>query len=136
LANGYAEKDIRRAIKPRVTPNDGTIEPENSTGTAYLPYLENVTDRISKVLRRKDIKTIFKLTRKLESSFGSVKDPMNPLSTPGIYSIPCECGKEYIGMTNRSVSTRLKEHERHLRLEGPKRLVKFHYDHGITAQKL
>jgi predicted GIY-YIG superfamily endonuclease len=27
-----------------------------------------------------------------------------------VYSIPCDCGKVYIGETGRSVQTRLKEH--------------------------
>jgi predicted GIY-YIG superfamily endonuclease len=41
------------------------------------------------------------------------------LKTPGIYRIPCECGKVYTGQTGRSVDTKLKEHQRHLRLEHP-----------------
>jgi hypothetical protein len=36
--------------------------------------------------------------------------------TPGI---PCECGKTYIGQTNRTIKTRRKEHMRHLRLGQP-----------------
>jgi predicted GIY-YIG superfamily endonuclease len=36
-----------------------------------------------------------------------------------VYSISCECGKVYIGQTGRSVDTRLKEHQRHIRLEHP-----------------
>ncbi|KAI5637762.1 hypothetical protein NE865_09544 [Phthorimaea operculella] len=35
-----------------------------------------------------------------------------PLSGPGVYSIPCECGKSYIGETQRHVSTRITEHIR------------------------
>jgi hypothetical protein len=45
---------------------------------------------------------------------------MNPKTkTPGVYRIPWECGKVYIGQTGRSVDTRLKEHQRHIRLEHP-----------------
>jgi hypothetical protein len=36
-----------------------------------------------------------------------------------IYRIPCECSKVYIGQTGRSVDARLKENQRHLRLEHP-----------------
>ena len=46
----------------------------------------------------------------------SVKDSRDPLSTAGVYRIPCACGEVYIGTTQRSVKTRLKEHERHYRL--------------------
>jgi hypothetical protein len=38
------------------------------------------------------------------------------LGTPGIYSIPCECGRVYIGQSGRSIQIRIKEHNRHIRL--------------------
>jgi hypothetical protein len=41
------------------------------------------------------------------------------LRTPGVYRIPCECGKVYIGQTGRSVDIRIKEHQRHIRLDHP-----------------
>jgi hypothetical protein len=41
------------------------------------------------------------------------------LKIPGVYGIPCECGKTYIGQTNRTIETRHKEHMRHLRLGQP-----------------
>jgi hypothetical protein len=41
------------------------------------------------------------------------------LRTPGVYRIPCECGRVYIGQTGRSVDIRLKEHQRHIRLKHP-----------------
>jgi predicted GIY-YIG superfamily endonuclease len=44
-----------------------------------------------------------------------VKDDLG-LKTPGVYSIPCECGQVYIGQTGRSIDTRIKEHHRHIRL--------------------
>lgn len=40
-----------------------------------------------------------------------VKDKI-PLSTPGVYEIPCSCGDVYIGETKRLISTRVKEHIR------------------------
>jgi hypothetical protein len=44
-----------------------------------------------------------------------VKDAVG-LNTPGVYSIPCECGKVYIGQSGRSIELRIKEHDRHIRL--------------------
>jgi len=38
------------------------------------------------------------------------------LRTPGVYSIPCECGQVYIGQSGRSLQIRIKEHRRHIRL--------------------
>jgi hypothetical protein len=47
-----------------------------------------------------------------------VKDYLGP-KTPGLYRIPRECGRVYIGRMGRSVDIRLKEHQRHTRLEHP-----------------
>jgi hypothetical protein len=57
------------------------------------------------------------------------------LRTPGTYSIPCECGKLYIGQSGRSVHIRIKEHGRYIRLaQTEKSAVAEHsmnYDHKI-----
>jgi predicted GIY-YIG superfamily endonuclease len=55
---------------------------------------------------------------KLSSLLRPVKDHLG-LRTPGVYRIPCECGRVYIGQTGRSMDIRLKEHQRHIRLEHP-----------------
>ena len=44
-----------------------------------------------------------------------VKDQV-PLECKGVYEVSCECGKVNIGETGRTISTRIKEHERHIRL--------------------
>jgi len=41
------------------------------------------------------------------------------LRTPGIYRIPCECGRVYTGQGGRSIKTRIKEHNRHIRMAQP-----------------
>jgi hypothetical protein len=60
------------------------------------------------------------------------------LRTPGIYKIPCECGKVYIGQSGCSIQLRIKEHERHIRLVQPdKSAVAEHnlnQDHIIRLQ--
>jgi len=60
------------------------------------------------------------------------------LRTPGIYSIPCEGGRVYIGQSGRSVQLSFKEHNRHIRLAQPdKSEVAEHsinHDHIIKLQ--
>ena len=34
------------------------------------------------------------------------------------YSIPCECGRNYIGQTDRSLAVRLREHRHNLKEKG------------------
>jgi hypothetical protein len=60
------------------------------------------------------------------------------LRTSGLYSIPCECGRVYIGQSGRPVQLRIKEHNRHIRLAQPdKSAVAEHsinHDHIIKLQ--
>ena len=60
------------------------------------------------------------------------------LRTPGMYQIPCECGKVYIGQSGRSIQLRIKEHERHMRLVQPDKSAvakhSFNHDHIIRLQ--
>jgi hypothetical protein len=60
------------------------------------------------------------------------------LRTPGIYNIPCECGKVYIGQSGRSIELRIKEHERHIRLLQPDKSavaeLSFNQDHTIRLK--
>ena len=61
------------------------------------------------------------------------------LRTPGIYKIPRECGKVYIGQSGgRSIQLHIKEHERHIRLVQPEKSVvaehSFNHDHIIRLQ--
>ena len=67
----------------------------------------------------------------------SVKDAVG-LRTPGVYSIPCECGKVYIGQSGSSIQLRIKEHDRHIRLAQPNKSAvaehSFNHDHIIKLQ--
>jgi hypothetical protein len=60
------------------------------------------------------------------------------LRTPGIYKIPCECGKVYVGQSGRSIQLRIKEHERHIRLAQPDKSAvtehSFNQDQSIRLQ--
>jgi hypothetical protein len=45
-----------------------------------------------------------------------VKDDLG-LKVPGMYQIPCECRKVYVGQKGRSIKARCKEHMRHIHLD-------------------
>ena len=55
---------------------------------------------------------------KIQASLQTPKDKQDTHDKAGVYRIPCECGKVYIGETGRNihVSTRVKEHQAHGRL--------------------
>ena len=53
-----------------------------------------------------------------QNMVNSLKDPIKPGSHKGVYSIPCSCGKVYIGETRRSIEVRCKEHYADLNMAG------------------
>jgi hypothetical protein len=110
--NGYTERQIRRALNPPQGVGQTDGKPDS---VAFLPYVGSMFNRISRVLARHNIKSVGLPPRKITSFLRPVKDDLG-LRTPGVYSIPCECGQVYIGQTGSSVDTRLKEYQRHIRL--------------------
>lgn len=61
----------------------------------------------------------------------SSKDQLSQLQTPGVYKIPCSCGKFYVGETGRGVSTRLKEHEKYTELRHARSTM---VEHQLTTK--
>lgn len=102
--NGYSAK--LRSWKPKVNHKAAHI---NTEKRAFLPYFSTVADKIRRKLNRYGVKTIFRPPRKIKQWLRSPKDHI-PLSKPGVYGFPCDCGVMYIGETKRSISVRLKEH--------------------------
>lgn len=74
----------------------------------------------------KHIKSVGLEMRKISIFIYPLKDSLE-LRTPGVYSIPYECGQVYIGETVQSIETRMKEHHRHVRLGDVDRLVVAEY---------
>jgi hypothetical protein len=112
--NGYSHQQIR-AIKPVTGAKKTEDKP---TSTAYLPYTQTTYSRLSRMLAKYNIKSVALPPRKISSYMPPTKDTTG-LRTQGIYKIPCECGKVYIGNSRRSIQLRIKEHERHIRLVQP-----------------
>jgi hypothetical protein len=90
----------------------GTSQSFKPTSTAYISYMQTTYRRLSRLLTKHNIKCIPHPPKKISFYL----PPIMGLRTPGIYSIPCECGKVYIGQSSRSVHIRIKEHKRHIRL--------------------
>jgi hypothetical protein len=130
--NGFNERQINRTLNrlPRA-PQPDSNKPES---IAFLPYVGPTFNRINRVLARHNIKSVGLPQQKLSNLLHPIKDNLE-LRTPGVYRIPCECGKVYIGQTGRSIDTRLKEHKRHIRLEYPDKSAvaqhSFHQEHRI-----
>jgi len=67
---------------------------------SILPYVKG-TDRIGRILNKHNIQTIFKPPKKIGQILTNPKDQRPPLSSAGVYEIPCSCRQVYIGETGR-----------------------------------
>ena len=65
------------------------------------------------MLAKHNIKSVSLPPRKICSYLPPVKNALG-LRMPGVYSMPCECGQVYIGQSNQSIQSRIKEHSRHI----------------------
>jgi len=120
-------------------PATRTIKTEDiPISTTYLPYTQTTYGRISRMLAKYIIKSVAIPPRKISSYMPPTKDAPG-LRTPGIYKIPCECGKVYIGQSGRSVQFRIKEYGRHIRLAQPDKYEvaehSLNQDHIIRLQE-
>ena len=64
-----------------------------------------------RILKTVNIEVRHRFSNKLHSSPHTHKDRKHKNTQPGVYKIPCECGKVYIGETGRSSNTIIKEHK-------------------------
>ena len=66
---------------------------------------------LKKACEKYNFKVIFKSGPTLRSLLTKVKDPLPKEKLAGVvYHIPCQCGKVYVGETQRRLETRVKEH--------------------------
>jgi hypothetical protein len=105
--NGFLDRDIRFARKVIQHTEQQTYQK-----FACLPYVQGVTDRIRKILEKRNIGTRFTTEKKISQILPTPKDKLPLFQSEGIYKVECLCGKCYIGQTGRSIQCRLKEHSR------------------------
>jgi hypothetical protein len=107
--NGYSPQQIQRAMKPTVP---ATKKEDKPTSTVYLPHTQTTFGRLSRMLAKHNINSVALPHRKIANYLPPFKEAIG-LRTPGIYSIPCECGSVYIGQSGRTIQHRINEHNRH-----------------------
>jgi hypothetical protein len=70
--------------------------------------VRGVSQKFKRIGNRYNIRTIFRTKHTLKSTFTRSRLERDPLQTAQrIYSIPCECGRSYIGETGRRLAVRL-----------------------------
>jgi hypothetical protein len=79
-----------------------------------------MSNKVSRLVAKYNIKTVHIPKKKNRHMLRTVKDDLG-LKVPGMYHIPCECGKVYVSQTGRSIEARCKEHMRHICLNQPEK---------------
>jgi len=98
---------------------------DKPTLTAYIPYIQTTYGHLSRMLAKRNIKSV-------------TLPPRKGIKNTRCIQQPCECGRVYIGQSSQSIQLRIKEHNRHIRLTQPdKSAVAEHsinHDHSIKLQ--
>lgn len=76
--------------------------------TILLLYIQGLKNRISRIVKKYDIKTVFNTSTKIKTIFRSPKDKIPEMQIPGVYEIPCSCEKSYIEQTESVIAIRIK----------------------------
>ena len=85
-------------------------------GFIKLPYVKGQSEKIRRLANKYQIRSVFTSKQTLRSVLTKTKPEGLQDTKNCIYSIPCECGKVYIGETKRPLNTRLEEHKKNCRL--------------------
>lgn len=111
MTNGYPKKFIK-------TNEDRVLHPRPSQGKSFrrragVPYVPGVSEALSRIFSRYDLRVAHMPSNKLRNQLVNVKDRLDSKSYPGVvYKIPCaDCSCSYIGETG-NFTRRLKEHRR------------------------
>ena len=88
--------------------------PTPRSGYAVLPYINGLTEPLTRILKKHEIKVFNKPLKTLQQEFRSPKDrPVGSKQTNVVYKIRCkDCSWSYVGETGRCFDTRKKEHIR------------------------
>ena len=122
-------------ISTELPPPRGSPEHQPKS-RVVLPYLGAASHKIQRILKEADVEVRHSSSTKLQSILFTHKDKRLSKDLPGVYRIPCECGKVYIGETGRSFATRLKEHKTHGRRDEREKSAIIHHAHTCEHRVL
>ena len=84
---------------------------EKSRGMIVLPYVGGLTEKLTRIFKKRRISTAVKPHTTLRSLLVKPKDKCEPRE--GVYTIDCQgCEGRYIGEIKRMLNTRVKEHRK------------------------
>jgi hypothetical protein len=117
--NGFDSKVVQKIFnkhkkKHELSQVSSLVGPKDEAEFKFigLPYYGNLTQKLSRKLRQRNIKIGFQNPGNLSQKLGTAKEKeKDHLKKSGIYMLKCsDCETKYIGMTKRDIKTRQKEH--------------------------
>ena len=117
-ANSYPQKLVQHSLSRKSKKSKNSAQQDDGEegkvpDTLFLPHFQGLSERIEKQIKDINIRTVFTTDQTLRSCLIKVKTPRNSQDQKGVvYSIHCECGKEYIGETGRTLTQCMSEHKR------------------------
>ena len=117
--NGYDEDNLR-SIAKSYTENhhNRLLHQQEDLKIVSLPWVPGLSPKLRKTFRKVGYKTVFKSASNLKTILTSKNKTKLPLlSHPGVYKIPCKCGKEYVGETKLRALTRFEQHKKSIEKE-------------------
>ena len=124
VENGYDKvklKSIIESVKNRNQPQsvlNENITHQDTMQTITLPWIPGLSPKLRKMYRKAGYKVAFKSNSNLKTLLmAKNKTALPKNSMPGVYRIPCACGKKYTGETKLKVDTRKLQHEEDVQKE-------------------
>ena len=122
--NKISQKTLNRRTDRQVTSTNPNLR------YVSVPYIPGISERVSHIFRKFDIKIAHKPTNTIKNKICHLKDKRKNLDKAGVvYQVDCnDCQAKYIGETGRQTRDRMKEHERDVTNQKPASKIFQHVD--------
>jgi hypothetical protein len=101
-----------------INPSEAVVRKKEAKplGFVCIAYVKGVSEKFKRIGNGYNIRTMFRTQHTLRSSLMRTRPQRDPQQTAQcVYSVPCECGRSYMGETGRPLVVRLREHRRNLK---------------------
>lgn len=127
LNNCFPEHIVKRHILKRINflknrDHNNTLDTDHinfdKTSFISLPYVNNASYDLGRLLRGVGLNVVYKITKKLNILIKRGKDVLqNNDKTNVVYKLNCQnCNMSYVGQTKRHLRTRVREHCNNIKL--------------------
>jgi hypothetical protein len=97
----------------------------------YILNVKGVSEKFKRIGNQYNIRTLFKTKHTLRSSLVRTRPKRDPQQTAHcVYSIPCVCGRYYVGETGRPLAVSIREPRHNLKegLQDKSKLAQHSYE--------